>query len=772
MPLFVAKVGSPRASRAYRTTPQVALETDAPLATVPSAVLGAANLHDGFDLGRWCRSETQPGAHATIVWFPEERLISGETESIRRDLHNSDRRTFVPVHLPCSSETELVGLQPRWYSGRPTADSIHCGIRIAVPPAPSVPVADFVAQSPLPWVRLYRALLRGSTDAQDGLDALEEFRSIGNPHRTLDALALRNQVVLLLRLQDYREARRRIGNGLATFAGYADLHYLAALAFLGEGESSKAIGHLQRCTRQSDPQLIGSGGENSFRAHWLIATVSEAAGHESAAFHHFRVGLYTRPAFEPSVIGLLKHRFPEDATRQLAYELAGLARREPKYLEPVVYYLLLHGKLGVVRRVLETHPMDASMRDRLTERFESFSPSQPRSISAKPPGVCLVGPFFLQSSLARINREIGSALLASSSFPACLEPYGFAGCQPGEFPHSQTLELGLMRRPPAIGLTIRHHWPPNFRRPRDGKLAVILPWEYGAVPRRWIEGIGNNVDELWVPSAFVRQVFVDGGAPAERIRVIPNGVDTSIFQPEGRKWRPDTARSFVFLFVGGAIPRKGVDLLVAAYGRAFTSQDDVTLIIKESGSETFYRHMSLVKQLRRGIASRNSPHMEILSDAIDDETLAGLYRGADAFVLPYRAEGFAMPVAEAMACGKPVIVTAAGPALEFVPAETGYWVPARRVPVPDAPPPLGPLAGEFTWFEPNVAELAARMREVFENRDEAARRGIAAAKHIRETLSWERVCGMYLDRVAALLDSDSDPQVDPVAHTAVTTEVP
>jgi glycosyltransferase involved in cell wall biosynthesis len=310
-----------------------------------------------------------------------------------------------------------------------------------------------------------------------------------------------------------------------------------------------------------------------------------------------------------------------------------------------------------------------------------------------------------------------------------------------------------MRRPPSIELTIRHHWPPNFRRPREGKLAVILPWEYGAAPKRWIDGIGENVDELWAPSDFVRRVLAEGGAPVERIHVIPNGVDTDMFGPEGASWRAPAARGFVFLFVGGAIARKGVDVLVKAYGRAFSARDDVSLVVKEIGSDTFYRHNSLLKQLRRSLDRRNSPHLEVLSGEIRDAELAALYRGADAFVLPYRAEGFAMPVAEAMACGKPVIVTAAGPAPEFVPSDLGYFVRASRVAVPEPAPPLGELAGEFTWFEPDVEELAARMREVYENRDEAARRGAAGGERIRERLGWERICGQYLDRVEALLDS-------------------
>jgi glycosyltransferase involved in cell wall biosynthesis len=754
MPLYFAKAGSPRAERAWLSTPLVALETDAPLDSVPAAVRRAADLGDGFDLGRWSRTETQPGAHATIVWFPGERLITGESEYIRRDLHVADQRTFVPVHLPCTKEIDLVGLQPRWYSGRPTTDGINQAMRIAGNTNPAPPLLDFFEGSVEPWARLYHALLRGAVDPCAGLALLDNFRSSPGVHATLDALALRNQVALLIALEDYAGARRKIRRGIAAYPDYAELFFLGALVSLAQSDLSRGIAQLQEATRKANPRLVGSGGENSYRAHWLVGTLSEGVGNESVAFHHFRGGLYARSAFEPSVVALLKHRFPEDAMKQLAYDLAALARREPKYLEPVVYYLLLHGKVDTVRRILETHAMNPAVRARLAERLAAFSPACVHGRAQGLPGVCLVGPLFVHSSLARINRELAAALLESPHIGACLEPHGFATRRHADFPRAESLEIGLMRRPPEMRLTIRHHWPPNFRRPSQGRLAMILPWEYGAVPRRWIEGIRRSVDEVWVPSDFVRQVLVAGGAPAERVRVIPNGVDTSVFRPDGPRLKPAGARGFVFLFVGGAIPRKGVDLLAKAYGRAFSPRDDVTLIVKEIGSETFYRHMSLAKELRQAAGRRNSPHLEVLSREIGDDALAALYRAADAFVLSYRAEGFAMPVAEAMACGKPVIVTAAGPAPEFVPAELGYWVPARRVPVPEPPPPLGALAGEFTWFEPDVDALAARLREVFENRAEAARRGAACAEHIRRTLSWPRVRRLYLDRIEVLLAGD------------------
>ena len=49
--------------------------------------------------------------------------------------------------------------------------------------------------------------------------------------------------------------------------------------------------------------------------------------------------------------------------------------------------------------------------------------------------------------------------------------------------------------------------------------------------------------------------------------------------------------------------------------------------------------------------------------ALNDQEMAGLYAACDCLAHPYRGEGFALPVVEAMACGLPAIVTGAGPAL-------------------------------------------------------------------------------------------------------------
>jgi glycosyltransferase involved in cell wall biosynthesis len=135
--------------------------------------------------------------------------------------------------------------------------------------------------------------------------------------------------------------------------------------------------------------------------------------------------------------------------------------------------------------------------------------------------------------------------------------------------------------------------------------------------------------------------------------------------------------------------------------------------------------------------------------------MASLYRSANALVLPYRGEGFGMPLVEAMACGTPVIVPQAGPALEFCNADDSYFIPATEVPVPEPPPPLGEFSGLWTWFEPDVTSLARTMRHIYEHPEEARQRGAQASERVRKTFSWETILPLYHARITALTQNEA-----------------
>jgi len=314
------------------------------------------------------------------------------------------------------------------------------------------------------------------------------------------------------------------------------------------------------------------------------------------------------------------------------------------------------------------------------------------------------------------------------------------------------VELRLPRLgPAAAGVPgVAGHWPPSFEPPSDGPFVLYQPWEFGTVPQAWVDAIRERVDEVWAPSNAVRDAFVDSGVAPGLVHVVPNGVDLERFSPRGPARPLPTRASTVFLFVGGTIPRKGIDVLLAAYRGAFTRDDDVCLVVKSFGGANVYRGQTADAPIAAAAADPEAPEILLLDEDVPFEELPALYRAAGVLVQPYRAEGFCLPALEALACGVPVIVTAGGPTDDFVSDACAWRIASTRVPVPVdqfADPSLR-LAAPGHTLEPSTEALAAALRDAA---DPAARSARAAeARAHAERFGWDAAAAAAAERLAAL----------------------
>src|SRR5947209_7806502 len=356
---------------------------------------------------------------------------------------------------------------------------------------------------------------------------------------------------------------------------------------------------------------------------------------------------------------------------------------------------------------------------------------RPRAVDRQPPAVRWVGDHGLNTSLSIINRRACEAL-------DCVERVERDGRRAGP----------PLPRPADV--EVRHQWPPDFSPAASGRLAVIQPWEFGAVPRDWVEQIEENVDELWVPSAAVRAMYVGSGVDAERVHVIPNGYSPELFGPEGRALEMPGA-GVRFLFVGGFVPRKGPDVLLDAYARAFAGREDVTLVVKDFGAAGVYRGGDR-SVLEAWVAEARLPRVVHLTDELSGADVAALYRACDVLVHPYRGEGFAMPVLEAMASGLPVIVTAGGPTDEFVPEAAAWRIASSRAHFPEERIDTLHTHGRPWVLEPDRDHLVALLREAAADADARGRKGAAGTRAARP-LTWSAVGARYRARIDALANT-------------------
>jgi len=156
---------------------------------------------------------------------------------------------------------------------------------------------------------------------------------------------------------------------------------------------------------------------------------------------------------------------------------------------------------------------------------------------------------------------------------------------------------------------------------------------------------------------------------ADRLRFAPPGVEPFFLREGGPEddavlSRLGLERGFV-LFVGGLRKEKGVDRLLAAYASLGGEAPLLVLAgprpaeaVRDAGLERLSRELGMEGRVR------------ILARLFDDAGLRALYRGASVLVMPSLYESFGFPPLEAMACGTPVIVSAAG-ALPEVVGEAG-----------------------------------------------------------------------------------------------------
>jgi starch synthase len=147
-------------------------------------------------------------------------------------------------------------------------------------------------------------------------------------------------------------------------------------------------------------------------------------------------------------------------------------------------------------------------------------------------------------------------------------------------------------------------------------------------------------DCITVPSSFALRSFVESGVASKKLRRLPYGVDLSRFEPASR---PDPRR-FDVLFVGGISLRKGIPYLLQAYRAVVHSRKSLTLVGSESPD--LIRHLRRLGVWQDDVRLLGSlPHAEIKQ----------IMSRSHVMVLPSVEDGFGLVLAEAMACGCPVI---------------------------------------------------------------------------------------------------------------------
>lgn len=257
-------------------------------------------------------------------------------------------------------------------------------------------------------------------------------------------------------------------------------------------------------------------------------------------------------------------------------------------------------------------------------------------------------------------------------------------------------------------------------------------FETDRIPVSWVDAC-NKMDEIWVPTQFNLETFSNSGVERSKIKVIPFGIDHIYFNPLRVEPLPvEGKHGFTFLSTFQWTRRKGWDVLLKAYLRAFTLKDDVCLVIRSYYGKDESVEPRIAKYIEDlGYNPGEIPDIIVLDRVLSTEEMPALYASADAYVLPTRGEGWGIPYMEAMVMGLPTIGTRWSGNLEFMTDENSFLLDIDGlVDVDQEQIRDNPFYAGHKWAEPSEDHLVKLMRDVFEKREEARERGQKAREDV------------------------------------------
>jgi glycosyltransferase involved in cell wall biosynthesis len=259
--------------------------------------------------------------------------------------------------------------------------------------------------------------------------------------------------------------------------------------------------------------------------------------------------------------------------------------------------------------------------------------------------------------------------------------------------------------------------------------------------RRWYGFLDMQMDvarriprHITVSESSRRDIVAQMGVPAERMHVVPVGVDPAVFGP-----RPAIARvpGRIMTTASADVPMKGLAHLLEALAKLRTERSDAHLVVIGKSKEK-----SKIPALmdRLGITGA----VEFVS-GVSTERIVELYAEAEVACVPSLYEGFSLPAVEAMACGVAVVGTTGGAVPEVIGTDgvTGLLVP-----------PADPGA------------LATALRQVLDDPGLRNRLGAAGQARALGTFTWRQCAVGTVEHYRALLEEHagaSDPGPEQVA---------
>ena len=309
-----------------------------------------------------------------------------------------------------------------------------------------------------------------------------------------------------------------------------------------------------------------------------------------------------------------------------------------------------------------------------------------------------------------------------------------------------------------VDAVLRVFMPYNLKPANADRTCVFATTEWGIVQKLMLNLMGvpafwdahHDTDTIIItPSQWSRRGFLRSGANPDRVVVVPHGVDTRTFYPLSPEERTALRKKygidgcFAFLNISIMTWNKGIRPLLKAFAAVVERYPEARLILK--GTEALRKSRKFIVGDMKAIlteaeAARVIPRIAYLGDNLSAGELAQLHQIADAYVAPYLAEGFNMPVLEAAACGLPVICTAGGPTDDFTRSDFALHIKSKLE--------ITEIDGERRFYlHPDLEHTIELMCQAIEQPAFLERAHQASVRFVENGYTWQHI----VDRLLAVM---------------------
>lgn len=219
-----------------------------------------------------------------------------------------------------------------------------------------------------------------------------------------------------------------------------------------------------------------------------------------------------------------------------------------------------------------------------------------------------------------------------------------------------------------------------------------------------------SCDKVLVPSEFSKKGFINSGIPADKIVLLPHGIDSNQYQGTSTI-DLGTKKSFkVLANIAQLHKRKNIPGLLDVWGKAFTKTDDVCLILKAKDKEPAWPFDISLKNCLYTFYKKYPNHAEIKIFSNFLEDISALYRSVDATITLAHAECFYLPGIESIASGKLAIAPNYGGQQDFLDETNALLIGGKSMRC-DPSAMYWESKNNASWFVPDMNDAVEKLRK-------------------------------------------------------------